>query len=181
MNIVVLGPQGSGKSTQAKLLGKYLSLPTLDVGDFLRSIAQTDHPTALKIKQAMEKGALVDEDTVIELLFAELAQEKYKNGVVIDGAPRTLYQAEKFGKKVDRAVYLNLSDTEATKRLMLRGRFDDKPDVIAHRLKTYHRQVGPVLEYFRQEGILYQIDASQSIEGIAASIISKMNSMKNHD
>jgi adenylate kinase len=170
MNILILGPQGSGKSTQAKLLGEYLGVPVFDVGSFLRKMAASNIPEAAKIKAAMQKGELVDEDLVISLVKSQLSQAKYRKGVVMDGAARTLRQAEELLGKVDYVFYLDLPDEIAKQRLIKRGRFDDTPDAIAKRLETYHREVQPVLDYFQRMGILRRVDAACSIKEVFESI-----------
>lgn len=174
MNIAILGPQGSGKSTQAKLLADFLGLPMLDVGDFLRSLAKEGSAVGKKIKAAMARGELVDENLVIHLLSSELAKDKYKMGVVIDGAARTLVQAKELVGSVDKVFYLDLPDDVAKDRLAKRGRFDDTKDVIEKRLANYHKEVGPVLDYFKSIGVLETIDAQGSVDEVFNSIKSRI-------
>lgn len=177
MNIIVLGPQGSGKSTHAEKLAQKLDLPLLDMGSFLRAKAELDSIAAEKIREIIEKGQLLDDETLISLLKEELADKKYSNGVVMDGAPRTLAQARLLENivKIDKVFYLTLPDSISVKRLLDRGRQDDTPELIKKRLELYHESTHPALDYFKNKGILEEIDASASIEQVYADIEEKLN------
>lgn len=175
MNILILGPVGSGKTTQARLLADYLCIPLLNAGDLLYYAAQESTPQAAEIKEKMEKGELVDSNVMHKLLEEHLKQPEHENGTLLDGHPRTLEEAEELDKiwNVDKVVYINISDKEAVIRLTARGRGDDTPEVIKRRLEIYHNETAPVLEHYRQKGILEEIGGERSIEEIAADIQSR--------
>lgn len=177
MNLIVLGPQGSGKSTQGQLLAQSLKLPLLDVGSFLREKAREKSDIGRKIKEAVEKGSLVDDFVLTSLLQKELAGTKYRDGVVLDGVPRTLTQAKLFDKiiEIDKVFYLRVPDEVNVERLFRRGREDDTPELIRHRLKLYHENTEPALDYFRQRGILKEIDGTGGIEEVFEKIKESLN------
>lgn len=176
MNIVVLGPQGSGKTTQAKLIARHLALPLLDVGSLLRRESQKETERAKGVAQAVSSGSLIADELLVEILTAELKDGKYTNGVVLDGAPRTLVQAQLTGEilSVDRVISLAVADATARRRLLGRARSDDTQEVIDRRLRTYHTLTEPVLAYYRRLGILEEVDGQRSVEEIFEDIKSRI-------
>ena len=174
MSLIVMGPQGSGKTTQAELLAKKLNLPHLQTGELYRRVAKEKSPLGRKVKELLGKGHLVPDKEHNELLEREVKKPLYKNGFVLDGSPRTLSQAKSQPFKVDKIFYLDVSDEENTKRLLRRGRKDDTPELIAERLRIYHRETEPVLKYFRQQGILKEVDGERPIEVIHQDIMNRL-------
>ena len=172
MNISVLGVPGSGKSTQARLLSEFLKVPFLSMGEVLREKAEEATDRGRRIKQMLEAGELIDDKTFLEVFEGEIAQEKYKNGVVLDGLPRTVDQARDLGAvlRVDKVIYLNVGDNIVSKRLIERGRADDTPSVISHRLKVYHEETEPVLDWYKSRGVLFEVDGTESVEEIFSQI-----------
>ncbi|MDP3954786.1 MAG: nucleoside monophosphate kinase [bacterium] len=165
-----MGPQGSGKSTQALKLAENLGLPYLQTGELFRKIAAGQEALAQKIKQTLAEGKLVPNEEYNQILGNEIIKPEYQNGFVIDGSPRTLVQAETLPFEPDKVFYLAVSDEENINRLSKRGREDDTPDLINKRLSLYHEQTEPVLEYYRQKNILEEIDGERSIEAIFEDI-----------
>jgi len=165
-----MGPQGSGKSTQAKLLAEKLALPHLQTGDLFRKIAVGEDALAKRIKQTLDEGKLVPDKEYNQILGNEIVKPEYRNGFVIDGSPRTLAQASSLPFEPDKVFYLNVSDEENINRLSKRGRADDTPELINKRLGLYHEQTEPVLEYYRQKNILQEVDGERSIEAIFEDI-----------
>lgn len=174
MNIIVIGPQGSGKSTQAELLAEELGVPHIEVGELLHYASQEDSPRGQEIKKAMNAGVLVDDRLVVEAVEERLKVKQYQKGFVLDGSPRDLWQAEHFKIKFDRVFYLDVSDEVNIKRLIKRGRKDDTPELIKKRLEIYHRQTEPVLDHYRQMGILEEVDGERSIEEIHQDILERV-------
>lgn len=164
MNIVIMGPQGSGKSTQAELLAKKLNLPHIETGNVYRELAKENS----EIRSVLEKGGLVDDKTTFEVVDRHLA--KIKGGFVLDGFPRTLTQAQRELIPIDKVVYINLSDEEAIERLLKRGRADDKIETIKERLRLFHERTEPILDYYRSQGKLLEVDGSRTVEEVASQI-----------
>ncbi|HBQ50982.1 hypothetical protein A3B42_00620 [Candidatus Daviesbacteria bacterium RIFCSPLOWO2_01_FULL_38_10] len=166
--ILFLGVQGSGKSTQGRLLAQFLGLPYISTGDIFRAMTG-------EIKQILSQGKLVDDQTTSKIVEEKLREEEYSNGFVLDGYPRTMEQIKLFDPDFDKVIYLDLSDEEATKRLLARVREDDTAELIAERLRNYHKQTNPVLDYYRQKKILKQVDGLGSIEAIQQKIRDAVN------
>lgn len=168
--ILLIGPQGSGKSTQAELLAKYLNLPKISTGDIFRSLAQQDSPEAQVIKQILSSGNLIDDKTTARLVEQRLKDSDAKNGFILDGYPRNIQQKDLFDPQFDKVIYLKVLDEEVIRRLMVRGRADDMPDVIKTRLNLYYQQTQPLLDYYRNQGILTEVDGIGNVTEIQNEI-----------
>jgi adenylate kinase len=175
MNLIILGAPGSGKSTQAELLADFLGVPCLEAGDLLYFLSQSKSKVGEKIKKAMEEGRLVEGEIIVGAISHQLKGPSYKNGVIIDGFPRTLSQAQGFKFPLDKVIYIEVGDEENTKRLLKRRRKDDTPELIKKRLKIYHQQTEPVLEFYRQSGILLAVDGERPVKIIYQDILKKLN------
>lgn len=197
MNIILLGPQGSGKGTQAKLLVDELAFTHISTGDLIRNGIKNKDPVALKVKESIDKGNLAPDKVVIQLVKKNLSDNN-----IFDGFPRTLLQAEALDEiaHIDLVIALELSDEESVKRLSSRiqcvgcksifgpaappkkkgvcdscggkliQREDDKPESILKRLEVYHDETEPLLEYYRPRKIVHAINAAQSIDKIFTDI-----------
>lgn len=174
VKIIFLGSQGSGKSTQAKLLASKLGLPWIEMGQILRQRSAEKDKDAQEIKKALEAGDLVSDKLVVKTLSNRLTKADCLGGYVLDGYPRNFAQLEALDPAVDDVFYVRVSDSEAIKRLMKRGRIDDTFNVVSRRLELYHKLTEPLLEYFRQKGILEEIDGEREAEDIAKEISQKV-------
>jgi adenylate kinase len=192
MHIVFYGPEGSGKGTQAKLLADKLKVPILTSGDLVRDAAANDKGIIGEVcRTSLAEGKYVADSEMFVLWKWRLKEEDAKGGWIMDGFPRNLEQArflddkiDKYGYKIEKVVYLNLSEAESVKRLLKRARplhpgsteLHDSPERIKSRLEIYKEGEKDVLNYYREQGILIDINADQTIEEVHKEIICKIGS-----
>lgn len=174
MNLVVMGPQGSGKSTQAKLLAQKLRRPHVSTGDIFRELAKKDSPLGRQAAEKTKIGELIDDNDTLKVIAEYLRDSQFNQGFVLDGFPRNLYQAQNFKHPLDQIFYLRVSDAEGIRRLTKRGRADDTSSAIRKRLDLYHQQTEPVLDCYRAKGLLGEIDGERSIGEIHEEILAKV-------
>jgi adenylate kinase len=178
MRILILGPQGSGKGTQAKSIAALHDAPHVATGDILRAAVSEGTELGTRVHPILVRGDLVPDELMVDLIRERLAVE---DGFVLDGFPRTVPQAEaldamldEIGKPLDAVILLQVSDDVATSRLQTRaddeGRADDSPDAIQNRLRLYHELTEPVVERYRVKGTLIAVDGDRAITEVAASI-----------
>lgn len=209
MNIILLGPPGSGKGTQARNLMEDYGLIQISTGDILRKEVAEGTPVGVKIKDIIEAGKFPEDDLIMELLESRLKDSDCDNGVILDGVPRTLYQAvyidrlfDKLGKTLDAVIELSVDDQKLIARLS--GRFtcqdcgepyndtyklpakegvcdkcggetflrrpDDQPEAIQTRLKVYHEQTRPLLDFYSESGRLKSVDGMKQMEEVRSQI-----------
>lgn len=174
MNFIFLGPQGSGKSTQAKMLAKALDLPYIEMGQIFRDKAASDvSEIARQIKIALDSGELVSDNIAVQTLKEKLAETAFSNGFILDGYPRNQAQLEGLDKNIDKVFYINVSDQEAIKRLSLRARADDTEEILQRRLAIYHERTEPLLALYREKNILEEINGERSIEEVNKEVLEK--------
>lgn len=166
MKLIIFGVQGSGKSTQAQLLSKDLRIPYVATGDLVRSEAESGSITGKKIGQMIGSGQLAPTEFVVAVLKKRLTRKDCRDGYIIDGFPRNLDQYNSFSPEADRVIYIKISDEEAKERLLKRGRGDDTEEAIEKRINIYHQETEPLLEIFRQKGILEEVDGEKPIEAV---------------
>lgn len=179
MKIILIGIQGAGKSTQGNLLRDKLNIPYLSTGHIFREMAKEKTPLGRYIKEIMNAGYLIPDEKTVEIVSEYLKKPEYKNGYILDGFPRTIEQVKTFKNGVDKVVYLKVSDREALWRLSYRegvGREDETLTAIRKRIELFHTLTEPVLDFYRQKGILVEVDGEQSIEEIHKEILEKIKS-----
>lgn len=170
MKILLVGIQGSGKSTQGKLLAEKLKVPYISTGDIFRRMATKDTQEGRTIRKILASGNLIDDQATGAVVRRRLQEADTQAGFVIDGYPRNLNQVEIFDPGFDLVIYLSLTDTEAVERLMQRGREDDTKELIEQRIKLYQEQTEPMLKYYEDKGLLKKIAADLSIKDIESKI-----------
>jgi adenylate kinase len=175
MKIILIGIQGSGKSTQGNLLSKKLNIPYLSTGHIFRDLAREKTPEGRYIKETINAGFLIPDHKTLEIVEGYLNKPEYVNGYILDGFPRTLKQAEEFKEGADKVIYLEVSDKEALWRLS--GREDEREDetlkAIRRRIEIFHEHTKPVLDFYRQKNELMEINGEQTIEEINKEILDK--------
>lgn len=180
MRIILFGPPGAGKGTQAKLLEESLNVPQLSTGDMFRSAIKNQTPLGLKVKSIMDSGNLVSDEVVVEMVQETIAKSEYAKGYILDGFPRTVAQAEAFdalladrGEKVDAFVAMEVPEDELVSRLVNRGqgREDDTPEKIKVRLKVYEQETAPVMEHYSKKGMFKSVNGLGTVEEIQQRLI----------
>lgn len=167
----MMGAQGAGKGTQAKLLAEELGALHVSTGALLRQSADS------AVKKALKEGRLADTSTVLSLLEAELAKLPAGQQAIFDGSPRTLDEAkalqsmlEKAGQKIQNVLFLNIPEAESITRLQKRAREDDNPEAIAERLSEFKAITLPAVNYYRQQGLLQEVDGMGSVSEVASRV-----------
>ncbi|MBI2012293.1 nucleoside monophosphate kinase [Candidatus Daviesbacteria bacterium] len=169
MKILLIGPQGSGKSTQ--VLEQNLQIPYISTGDIFRQIAQQNSEEGKKIKQTTESGKLVDDQTTARLLEKRVKKSDCQNGFILDGYPRNLEQVKLIPDlNFDKVFFLKIPKEVALDRLLKRGRNDDTEKSITKRLALYYQQTEALLDYYKNQGILAEIDGRGEIQSIQDEI-----------
>ncbi len=166
MKFVFLGGQGSGKSTQAKLLADYLNLPLVEMGQIFREKSQDNDEEGQAIRDRLAAGELVPDNIAVSTLQKKISNADFKEGYILDGYPRNAAQLEGLEPDIDKVFFVKVSDEEAIKRLSLRARADDSKEALRRRLQIYHEQTEPLLEKFNEEGKLITIEGERTIEEI---------------
>jgi adenylate kinase len=167
MRLVFIGSPGAGKGTQAQRLVERFGVAHLSTGDMLRQAVDDQTETGRRAAAYMDAGQLVPDDLIFKLVDERLRQNDAPKGLLFDGFPRNVAQGEALDKMLeaaglplDAALELNVDDAEVIRRLSGRGRTDDQPAIVAERLKTYWSATRPLLDYYRQNGLLRTIDGT---------------------
>ncbi len=167
MRIIFVGPPGSGKGTQAARLAAHLNVLHLSTGEMLREAVEQRTPEGLAAGKYMDRGDLVPDEIILAMVGRRLGQPDCAGGCLLDGFPRTLPQAEALDHllaaerlPLGGVLELHVDEEELVQRMIHRGRADDRPEVIRQRLETYRQQTAPLLNYYRQQGLLHTIDGT---------------------
>ena len=183
MRLILLGPPGSGKGTQARILARSLYIPVISTGEMLRAAVREGTPLGLKAKATMDAGDLVSDDIMISLIRERLAEPDARPGFILDGFPRTPEQARELdrllavigpGGGITAAVNLKVPEEVLVDRLHGRAveenRTDDRAETILERLRVYHRKTEPLIGFYRNRGILVDVDGVGDIAEIGDRI-----------
>ncbi|MGC6411800.1 MAG: adenylate kinase [Candidatus Puniceispirillaceae bacterium] len=183
MNIILFGPPGAGKGTQAHKLVSERGMVQLSTGDMLRAAISAGTELGLKAKSIMDAGQLVPDDVMIGMIDERMDSDTVAKGVILDGFPRTVAQAEALsdmfvsrGLELAHVIEIQVDENALFARIENRAaetggdRSDDNADVLKARLAVYHENTAPVLPYYADKGILKQVDGMQSIDAVSDQI-----------
>jgi adenylate kinase len=175
--LVLFGPPGAGKGTQAAALSASLSVPHISTGDIFRGAVASGTALGLEAKSYLDKGELVPDAVVIGMIRDRLTQPDTQQGWLLDGFPRTVAQAnaldellQDIGQSLEAVLNLQVTSTTLVERLLSRGRQDDSEAVIRRRLEVYQEQTEPLIEFYRSRDRLVDINGSQTVEAVTAAI-----------
>lgn len=175
--LILLGPPGSGKGTQAQRLANLYQIPHISTGDLLREAVANETELGKKAKEYMDSGNLVPDETILGMVRDRLDQPDAKAGWILDGFPRNVAQAqfldnllEEISQESDRSINLQVPDDIVVSRMLGRGRADDNEDTIRRRLEVYRQQTAPVIEYYSDRDKLVSVDGDRDIDEVTAAL-----------
>ncbi|MFV0503275.1 MAG: adenylate kinase [Lachnospirales bacterium] len=205
MNIIVVGPPGAGKGTQSKVITKEFNIPHVSTGDLLRDEVKKGTELGNTIKNLMNSGGLVSDEQVTELLVNRMKEDDCKNGILLDGYPRTIEQAKSLDtilSKIDKVVVIEIEDEKIVDRMSgrrtcpscqklyhmtnqppkngelcddcnieLNQRADDNPETVKNRLVKYHQVTSPIIDFYKERGIVFSVYGDGDIKEISSKII----------
>ncbi len=177
LRLVMLGPPGSGKGTQAAILADALGMPAISTGEMLRRAVVSGTTLGRRVESIMTSGVLVDDATMAEVMRERLARDDAGAGYVLDGYPRTLAQADTLGRlleecdeSLDAVVLIEVPEDELVRRTLARQREDDTEQVVRRRLEVYREKTEPLIEYYERLGLLRRIDGDRAIVQVSVGI-----------
>ena len=185
MNIILLGPPGAGKGTQAKILVDGQGLVQLSTGDMLRAVVASGSELGQQAKAVMEAGKLMPDDIMVRIISDRISDPDCSNGFILDGFPRTTAQAEALdrmlnekGLPLDHVIEISVNDSVLIDRINTRvaetpeaeRRDDDNAETLKHRLEVYHEQTAPILPYYVVRGMLKKVDGMKQIDEVSKQI-----------
>lgn len=175
MNLILFGPPGAGKGTQAEKIKSHFDIPHLSTGNIFRYNIKNETELGKKVKSILDAGDLVPDETVVDLVVDELQKPDYDNGYVLDGFPRTVPQAKALDEflaendtAIDTLLMLSVPEKELINRILSRGegRSDDTPKKIKNRLAIYRKETEPVLNYYKEKGVVEEVDGVGTVDEI---------------
>ena len=190
MIVILFGPPGAGKGTQAKRLEQRYGLKQLSTGDMLRQSVADGSDLGREIKSIIDQGHLVSDDIIVRMIDARMDMHDCHNGVILDGFPRTVAQAEALDSmlarkkqavsavlsmEVDENELFNRIENRAREAATGEARQDDTPETLKNRLTVYHAQTAPVLPFYEKKGVLSRINGMKDVDAVTASIVSVLD------
>ncbi len=185
MRLIILGPPGAGKGTQASRIAEHLGIIAISTGDIFRSNIKNETPLGLQVKEILASGGYVSDDVTNAIVEDRLAQDDCARGFLLDGYPRTLAQVEALdgmlatnGASLDHVLELTVDDDAVVARLLKRaeseGRADDTEDVIRERMAIYHRETKPLSDTYRAHGLLVEVDGLGEVDEVTKRILTAL-------
>ena len=186
MRLLIMGPPGAGKGTQAKLIAEHYGIPAISTGDIFRSMKTADTPLARQVRDIMNSGGYVSDEITNQIVSERLAEPDCEAGFLLDGYPRTLAQVETLdaaltaaGTPLDAVLALTADTDEVVARLLKRaeieGRSDDNEETIRVRLQTYAEQTAPLLEVYGNHDLLVEVDGLGEIEEVSERVFAALD------
>ncbi len=176
--VVLLGPPGAGKGTQAQVLSLRLGVPAISTGEMLREAVAEGSELGGKVQGIMASGALVDDATMAEVVRERLGKPDAREGFLLDGYPRTLPQAETLagilrdaGLSLSAVLLVEVPEDELVRRTLLRSRADDREEVVRERLRVYREKTAPLIGYYGDRRLLRQINGNRPVESVTAQML----------
>ncbi len=180
MRLIILGPPGAGKGTQAARIAEHLGIPAISTGDIFRANIKNETPLGLQVKEILASGGYVSDDVTNAIVEDRLAQDDCARGFLLDGYPRTLAQVEALdgmlaahGATLDHVLELTVDDDAVVARLLKRaeseGRADDTEEVIRERMAIYHRETKPLSDTYRARGLLVEVDGLGEVDEVTSA------------
>jgi len=188
MNVLLIGPPGSGKGTQGERLAERLGIEHLAAGDLLRAEVAKDTPLGKRVADMMRRGDLVPDAVIISLLMPRVLAASDDTGYLLDGFPRSVEQAVEARKLAeivdaspDAVIYLDAPREELVRRILARaaveGRADDNPETVANRLRVFDEATRPLIDYYRERGLLHVINANQDEDDVTTDILKALDTV----
>lgn len=197
MRVVLLGPPGAGKGTQAAIIAGELAVPAISTGDIFRANVSGQTELGVQVKAYLDAGDLVPDEITVAMVRNRLAESDAKSGFLLDGFPRSIAQGEQLratleemGSGLDRVLELVVDEEELVRRLSGRRmlvdgewvqREDDKPETVRHRLKVYREQTAPLSGFYEDEGLLARVDAIGAVEEVTERAMSALRKAAGED
>jgi len=186
MRLILMGPPGAGKGTQAKLIAARLGVPAISTGDIFRANVKDETPLGLEAKRYMDAGDYVPDEVTNAMVRDRLGEDDAANGFLLDGYPRTVAQVDELdkmltesGHSVDAVVVLTVDDEELVQRLLkraqLEGRDDDTEEVLRHRQEVFNEQTEPLLAVYEDRGPLIRVDGMGSVDEVASRVFAELD------
>ena len=190
MRLLIMGPPGAGKGTQARRVSEHYGIPAISTGDMFRAMKTSDTPLARQLRAIMESGGLVSDEITNAIVAERLTQPDCAAGFLLDGYPRTLQQVQALedflattGESLDAVISLQADVDEVVDRLLKRaeieGREDDTADTIRRRQLIFAQETEPLLEVYRSRGVLVEVDGLGAIEEVSARLFAALDSRHN--
>jgi adenylate kinase len=185
VNVLLIGPPGSGKGTQGERLAQRLGIEHLAAGDLLRAEVDAETPVGRQVAGLMQRGELVPDSIILTLLLPRVLAAVHNSGYLLDGFPRSVEQAEAARNVAARAaisphmvIYLDVPRDELIRRILARaqieGRPDDTAETVQHRLQVFDEATSPLIDYYRNRGLLHVIDANQDADQVTRDILAAL-------
>ncbi|GAB4235726.1 MAG: adenylate kinase [Stanieria sp.] len=181
--LIFLGPPGAGKGTQAQILSKLYQIPHISTGDILRQAVKEQTLLGQKAQSYMDRGELVPDELILDLIEERLSQPDTEKGWILDGFPRNVSQAaflekllQKINLSADFVLNLEVPDEVLIERMLARGRKDDNKETISRRLEIYREQTAPVIDFYRQRKLLKVVNGDLNLESVTSLLKAVMDS-----